>query len=108
MEMRELDRVKEDVATIKQAAGFGLPFGWDSFWANLIGVPCIGVCCLIYWLISDSPSRYATAVPTVLLLSLLGYMRFRYRRGTGRSATERREYGAQFYGTVVLVLVQCL
>ena len=105
MDACELERVRKDVETIKQAAGFGLPFGWDSVWANSVGIPCIGVCCLVYWLISDSPSRYATAVPTVLLLLLLGYLRLRYRRSTGRSATERREYGGQFYATLFLVVV---
>ena len=105
MDITELQRVKKDVETIKAAIGPELPFGWDLVWANLIGLPCIGVCCLIYWLISDSPSLYALAVPAVLLLLLLGYLRFKYRHSTGRSATERREYGAQFYTTVFLVVV---
>ena len=46
MPVNELERVKQDIATIKEAAGLELPFGWDSVWAHLIGVPCIGVCCL--------------------------------------------------------------
>ena len=104
MSVNEIDRVKQDIATIKEAAGLELPFGWDYVWAILIGIPCIGVVCLIYWLISDSPSRYALAVPAALVLLLLGYLRFKYRRSTGRSATERREYGSQFYITVFLVV----
>ena len=101
----ELDRVKKDLQTIKQAIGFELPFGWDSVWLNMFGIPCIGAYCLVYWLITESPSRYAPVVPTVFLLLLLGYLRFRYRHSTRRSPTERREYGAQFYTTVFLVVV---
>ena len=104
MSVNEIQRVKQDIDTIKEAAGLELPFGWDSVWAHLIGVPCIGVCCLVYCLLSDSPSRYALAVPAALVLLLLGYLRFKYRRSTGRSATERREYGSQFYMTVFLVV----
>ena len=105
MSVSEIERVKQDIATIKEAAGLELPFGWDSVWANLIGLPCIGVVCLVYWLISDSPSRYAPVVATVFLLLLLGYLRFKYRRSTGRSATERREYGNNFYGTIFIAVI---
>ena len=93
MSVSELERVKEDIATIKEAAGLGLPFGWDYVWLYLFGVPVIGIWCLAYWLISDRPSAYVMAVPIFLLLAVLGYLRFKHRRSTGSSAIKRREYG---------------
>ena len=47
MSVSELERVKEDIATIKEAAGLELPFGWDSVWLNLIGLPFVGAWCLV-------------------------------------------------------------
>ncbi len=105
MSVNEIERVKEDIATIKEAAGLQLPFGWDSAWLNLIGFPCIGFGCLIYWLISDSPSRYVMLAPGVLLFAVLGYLRFKHRRSTGSPAIKRREYGVNFYGSIFVLAV---
>ena len=37
MSVNELERVKQDIATIKEAAGLELPFGWDYVWLTLFG-----------------------------------------------------------------------
>lgn len=48
MAANELERVKQDIATIKEAAGLELPFGWDSVWVNLIGLPFVGAWMMAY------------------------------------------------------------
>ena len=35
MSKKELERVKEDIEIIKEAAGLELPFGWEDVWINL-------------------------------------------------------------------------
>ena len=102
MSVNEIERVKQDIATIKQAAGFDLPFGWDYVWLFLFAPPALGVWFLAYWLIADTPSRYVMVAPAVLLLAVLGYLRFKHRRSTGSSAIKRREYGINFYGNIVI------
>ncbi len=61
MSINELERVKQDIATIKEAAGLELPFGWDYAWLFLFAPPALGVWFLAYWLIADTPSRYVVA-----------------------------------------------
>ncbi len=102
MSVNEIERVKQDIATIKEAAGLELPFGWDYVWLHLFGFPAMGVWFLAYWLISDSPSRMIMAVPIVPMLAALGYLRFKHRRSTGSSAIKRREYGMNFYANIFL------
>lgn len=105
MDAYELDRVKRDVETIKQALGTESPLGWDYFWMNLVGVPCVGLSSLVCWMIAENPSRYALLVPTAVLLLLLGWLRLRHRSAAGGSAAERREYGSQLFTTLFLVIV---
>ncbi|MCK4850522.1 MAG: hypothetical protein KAT11_04180 [Phycisphaerae bacterium] len=102
MSVNEIERVKEDIDTIKEAAGLGLPFGWDYAWLYLFAPPALGVWFLAYWLIADRPSRYVMVAPAVLLLAVLGYLRFKHRRSTGSSAIKRREYGINFYGSIII------
>ena len=40
MSQAEINRIREDLETIREAAGMGLPFGWEDVWLNLAGVPC--------------------------------------------------------------------
>jgi hypothetical protein len=53
-------------------------------------------------LISEKPSRLWASIPLVVPFAAMGYIRFKYRRSTGRSAIKRREYGFNFYGSIVL------
>ena len=101
MPVNELERVKQDIDTIKEATGLELPFGWDYVWLYLFGVPAIAAWFLACLLIFDRPSRFIRAVPIVPMLAVLGYLRFKHRRSTGSSAIKRREYGISFYGSVV-------
>ena len=98
----ELERVKEDIEVIKEAAGFELPFGWDSALVSLVLLPAMGVGYLVYYLFSDEPSRFAAIAIGVVLFIAMGYLRFRYRKSTGRSAIKRREYGFCFYGDIAI------
>ena len=36
----ELERVRGDLEAMREAAGLGLPFGWEDVWLNLALVPC--------------------------------------------------------------------
>ncbi len=36
----QLDRIRGDLETIREAAGLGLPFGWEDVWISLALVPC--------------------------------------------------------------------
>ena len=103
MAANELEGVKQDIATIKEAAGLELPFGWADVWLGLFGVPAVAAWFLACVLIFDRPSRLIRAVPIIPFLAVLGYLRFKHRRSTGSSAIKRREYGISFYGSIVLL-----
>lgn len=103
MPVTELERVKQDIATIKQAAGLELPFGWDFAWLTLIGFPFVGIWFLVYRLMFEGRSVFILAVPGVLLLAACGYLRFKHRRSTGSSTIKRREYGINFYGSIFIL-----
>ncbi|MCP4614703.1 MAG: hypothetical protein GY845_38980 [Planctomycetes bacterium] len=102
MNNNELTQMKEDMEVIKEAMGLELPFGWDTVFVSLVLLPAAGLWCLFYLLISDQPSRLWAAIPLVVPFAAMGYLRFKYRRSTGRSAIKRREYGFNFYGSIVL------
>jgi len=65
-------------------------------------LPVAGVWCLLYFLISDQPSRFWMVLPFAILFAALGYLRFKYRRSTGRSAVKRQEHGFTFYSNIVI------
>lgn len=102
MSANELKQIKEDMEAIKESMGLELPFGWDTVIVSLLLLPAAGVWCLLYLLISDQPSRLGAAIPLVVPFAAMGCLRFKYRRSTGRSAIKRREYGFNFYGSIVL------
>ena len=102
MSKNELERVKEDLEVIKEAAGLELPFGWDAVFVHTILFPVAAACCLVYRLISDKPSRFWAVVPFAIVLAVQGYLWFKYRRSTGRSAVKRREWGFSFYSNIVI------
>lgn len=105
MSKSDIERAKEDIETIKEVVGFELPFGWDSVLMNIILYPLTGIWILSYWWIADKPSRFWVAVPAAILLGAMGYLRFRYRKSTGRSSAKRNEYGFSFYSNIAIGLV---
>jgi uncharacterized membrane protein HdeD (DUF308 family) len=102
MNSNELKKMKEDMEVMKESMGLELPFGWDTVFVSLVLLPAAGIWCLFYMLISEQPSRLWAAIPLVIPFAAMGYLRFKYRRSTGRSAIKRREYGFNFYGSIVL------
>ena len=102
MSVSEIERVKQDIATIKEAAGLELPFGWDSVWVNLIGLPCAGLGCLLYWWIFHRPSVFMVLTPAILLQVVDRCVRPKYRPSASRSATKRRGYKVGLYGGIFI------
>ena len=102
MSKNELKQMKEDMEVIKESMGLELPFGWETVLVSFVLLPAAGIWCLFYLLISEQPSRLGAAIPLVLPFAAMGYLRLKYRRSTGRSAVKRREYGFNFYGSIVL------
>ena len=93
MSKSELERIKEDVETIKEAGGFVLPFGWDSVLVNFLLWPGLGVWFVVYWFLSEEPNRFVMGIPAILaIVGAFGYLRFKYRKSSGRSAFKRQEH----------------
>jgi hypothetical protein len=91
MSETEMDRIRKDLETIREAAGLGLPFGWEDVWLSLALVPCGLVLSAVGALGPLSSARLA-AVPTVGAALAAVALRFRYRRFSGRSPVRRKEY----------------
>ena len=102
MSVSEIERVKQDIATIKEAAGLELPFGWESVWLNLIGLPCVGLWCLLYWWIFHTPSLFMIVPPAILILVAERCLRLKYRRSASRSAIRDRQYRVAVCGTIFI------
>lgn len=89
----------------REIAGLNLPFGWDSALVNLILYPITGIWILFYFYVAKKPTPFWVTVPFAVLLGILVYLRFRYRRSTGRSSAKRNEYGFTFYSNIAIGLV---
>src|SRR5882724_7698341 len=89
--MSEFERVRDDLAVLRGAAGLELPFGWEDVWLGLAMVPAGAF--LAAWG-AIGPSRYLRLgiVPILLVAAGLAGLRYRYRQATGRSPLRRREY----------------
>ena len=95
----EITRVKQDLETVRQAAGIGLPFGREDVITEFVmagGLAIFGFLSVFvrgYWLF------WAFLLPALgaLVVSLI-LLRLKYRRSTGRSAVRRRQYTAGFAG----------
>jgi hypothetical protein len=87
----EIDRIREDLQTIRDAAAMGLPFGWEDVWLNLAMVPC-GLIEAAAWVFGPLESRALMAMPGMAVVAAALGLRYRFRKSTGRSALRRREY----------------
>jgi len=92
MEGGELRRVKEDLATVKEAAGLKLSFGWEDVrWHVILGVSCLIE--LVWALVPHGMSKRWGFLPTLALaIYYIVYVRAKYRRASGRSPVRRRGY----------------
>ncbi|KKM18905.1 hypothetical protein LCGC14_1661000 [marine sediment metagenome] len=97
----EITRVEQDLETVRQASGIGLPFGREDVIVELVaagGVAVLGFVSIFvtgYWL------RLALLPALGPLVVSQTWLRLKYRRSTGRSAVRRREYTAGFAGGLV-------
>jgi len=105
MNANELERVKQDIATIKQAAGLELPFGWETVWIHMIGLPVAGLWCLLYWWIFHRPSVVMILAAAILLQVVDRCVRLKYKRSGRRPAIKGRAYKVAVYGAAVLGVV---
>ena len=95
MSQAEINRIREDLETIREAAGLGLPFGWEDVWLNLAGVPC-GLIVSAAGVFGAPEWRSLMAMPALGVVVAAVGLRYRFRRSTGRSAVRRREYDLAF------------
>ncbi|MDR3633242.1 MAG: hypothetical protein P4L84_05350 [Isosphaeraceae bacterium] len=91
MGQAEIKRIREDLETIREAAGMGLPFGWEDVWLNLALVPC-GLILSTAGAFGPPESRMLMAMPGLGAVVAVVCLRYRFRRSTGRSPVRRREY----------------
>ena len=93
MDVHEIDRVKEDIEVIKEAAGLELPFGWEDVWLNVYLIP-VGVWLAIWSVLPFELSRLWRILPVAVVAPVFVFLRIRYRQSTGRSPVRRRQYSA--------------
>jgi hypothetical protein len=101
----DLERLKSDLATIREAAGLELRFGWEDVWINIAAAPA-GLTAFVWALFFDGRAANWGFLPLVALAVVWGvWVRGKYRRSTGRSAVRRREYSASLILALVLAIL---
>jgi hypothetical protein len=101
----QFERIRDDVEAIREAAGLGLPFGWEDVWLSVALGPGGVILALAG---AAAPLGYVPffALPIVVLAMVaVVALRVRYRRGTGRSAMRRREYSLGIAGALLMGLL---
>ena len=66
MSVNEIDRVKEDIEVIKEAAGLELPFGWEDVWLSVYLIP-VGVWLAIWRFLPFQLSRIWRILPVTVI-----------------------------------------
>lgn len=100
MSDNQIERVKRDIEIIREAGGLELPFGWDSVLVNVALFPATGLWWLCSWFVFENPPVFWMVIPFIVLLAVLGYMRYKYRRSTGRPSVKRRAVSTHLYGAI--------
>jgi hypothetical protein len=103
MSKKELERVKEDIGIIKEAAGLELPFGWEDVWLSIYLIP-VGVWLAIWGFLPYQLSRLWRVLPVAVLGIVFVVLRIKYRRSTGRSPVRRRLYSIALLACPILGL----
>jgi hypothetical protein len=91
----DLRRLARDVETIQQAAGLELPFGKADVYVNLALIPA-GALMAVWGAMTGPRLMLVGLLPLALALLPGAYLRYQYRRSTGRSPGRRREYSFNF------------
>jgi hypothetical protein len=104
LSMSEIDRVRKDLETIREAAGLDLPFGWEDVWLSLAAIPLGGILAALG---AFSPLRHArlAIIPALLLLLGAAALRGRYRQSTGRSPVRRKEYSLGLGAALLFAII---
>ncbi len=102
MSSTDLTRVKEDLATIRSAAGLEPPFGHEDVRASFMLAAGGAVAMLWALLPLGLPDQWGMIPVILLVIAYVARMRARYARETGRSGVRRREYTAGLVGMVVV------
>lgn len=103
MSVSEIDRAKEDIEVIKEAIGLELPFGWDSVLVNFLLFPAMGFWWVIIWFLSEKPSRLVMAIPLFVMLAVFSYLRFKYRKSSGRASIKRQEHNLNLVELILFI-----
>ncbi len=102
MSTSEVQRVKEDLATLQQAAGLEPLVAREDVWANLV-IAAAGVVAVVWALLPHGMPQQWGMVPLVLVvLSYLIWQRARHRQSAGRSAIERKKYSSELAGVILI------
>ena len=98
----DLERLKADLGTLRQAAGLEPPFGREEIWAHL-AVAASGAVALVWALLPTGwPAHWGTVPLILVCVGYVSWMRTKYRRGSGRSPARRREYTSEIVGMFVV------
>ncbi len=103
MSNKELERVREDIEVIKNAAGLELPYNWEDVWLNVYLIP-VGVWLVIWSILPYELSRVWRILPVALLAPIFVALRIKYRRRSGRSPARRRQYSGALLACPILGL----
>src|SRR5262249_3654857 len=99
MSEAELRRLRQDLGTIRQAAGLDLPFGRTDVWLALGLVPAGALLSAWAWL---APEEYlAVGLAPLVLLALAALAREAWKRRRGSGAA-RREQTLDALGVLVV------
>ncbi len=103
MEARELDQIREDIDTIKDATGLEFSTGWSDVLA-ICGVVCVGAFIFFMSLFQEEFNILWGAALFIPIALAMVVFRIRYRKSTGRSPAKRRELSFAIILTIVLVV----
>lgn len=110
MSENELERVKKDLEVMQEAAGLELPFGWEDVWLYAVGAPAFGIWTVLWALLLPGGEAMnllkmvLACVPALAAIGIYVFLRYKYRRGSGRSAIRRREYSSELIGMAIIAL----
>lgn len=110
MNGNELERVKKDLEVMQEAAGLELPFGWEDVWLYAVGAPAFGIWIVLWALLLPGGEAMnllkmgLASVPALPAIGIYVFLRYKYRRGSGRSAIRRREYSSELIGMAIIAL----
>jgi hypothetical protein len=110
MGQSEIDRLRADIETIREAGGLVLPFGWEDVCLNLALAPC-GMILAAAGAFGHLEAELWAVIPALGLLLCVVSLRYRFRRSTGRSPARRREYdlvlgAALLYGLLTGIFLE--